>query len=95
MLSAILYQYNANIVYMSEASHRSFCIMALRYMYEINCWDCPFHEFSLQHSLIPNDIPHVTSWTMSLALIRLGHYLVSQGTLFSLFIQCICTWIAK
>jgi len=30
VLSAILYQYNANIVYMSEASHRSFCIMALR-----------------------------------------------------------------
>jgi len=30
VLSAILYQYNANIVYMSEASHLSFCIMALR-----------------------------------------------------------------
>lgn len=30
VLSAILYQYNANIVYMTEASHHSFCIMALR-----------------------------------------------------------------
>lgn len=30
VLSAILYQYNANIVYMTEASHHSFCMMALR-----------------------------------------------------------------
>lgn len=30
VLSALLYQYNSNIVYMSEASHHSFCVMALR-----------------------------------------------------------------
>lgn len=30
VLSVILHQYNANIVYLSDASHCSFCIMALR-----------------------------------------------------------------
>ncbi|XP_015774381.1 PREDICTED: uncharacterized protein LOC107352579 [Acropora digitifera] len=30
VLSALLYQYNSHIVYMSEASHHSFCIMASR-----------------------------------------------------------------
>lgn len=30
VLSVILHQYNSNIVYMPEASHHSFCIMALR-----------------------------------------------------------------
>lgn len=30
VLSVILHQYNSNIVYMSEVSHHSFCIMALR-----------------------------------------------------------------
>ena len=32
ILSVILHQYNANIVYLSDASHCSFCIMALRYI---------------------------------------------------------------